>query len=272
MIPKKIHWCWLSNDPLPKFIETCVNTWKIHLPDYEIKLWNMDNFDVNSVPYVAEAVKARKWAFACDYIRAYALYTEGGVYMDSDIFVRKNFDFALNNRAFSALELYPEELKYAIKHKIVDENGNKNPEVRYVHGSQIQAAFLGAEKCHPFFKDVMEYYNTHSFIKEDGTVDTEMISPFIYSNIAVKYGFKFTDKEQQLEEGFKIYGTNLCAPMPSVANGNSYTVHCCKHSWAVKDNAFINRTYKKFKVFVCKLLGRYVDSDAETIKQIQRLS
>lgn len=61
------------------------------MPDYEIKLWNMETFDVSSAPvYVQEAVKARKWAFAADYIRMYALYTEGGIYLDSDVKILKD--------------------------------------------------------------------------------------------------------------------------------------------------------------------------------------
>lgn len=85
MIPRKIHFCWLSGDPLPPSIKKCMDTWKKVMPDYEWKLWNTENFDVNSIPYVKEAYEKRKWAFAADYIRVYALYTEGGIYLDSDV-------------------------------------------------------------------------------------------------------------------------------------------------------------------------------------------
>ena len=69
MIPKIIHFCWLSNDPYPKEIRQCMDSWEKVMPDYEIKLWNMETFDVSSAPvYVQEAVKARKWAFALQII------------------------------------------------------------------------------------------------------------------------------------------------------------------------------------------------------------
>ena len=108
MIPKIIHYCWLSNDPMPAELKRCIKSWKKKLPDYKIKKWDTHNFDVYSIPFVAEACKMRKWAFACDYIRVYALYTEGGIYMDSDVFVRDSLDFCLVNRAFSAVECYPD--------------------------------------------------------------------------------------------------------------------------------------------------------------------
>lgn len=84
-IPRKIHYVWLGNDSLPASVKDCINSWKKCMPDYSIKCWNEDNFDVDSVPWVKEAIQKKKWAFASDYIRLYALYTEGGIYMDTDV-------------------------------------------------------------------------------------------------------------------------------------------------------------------------------------------
>ena len=89
-----------------------MKTWKKVMPDYEIKLWSMETFDVSSAPvYVQEAVKARKWAFAADYIRMYALYTEGGIYLDSDVKILKRFDDFLHYSFFSSLEYHPSQLE-----------------------------------------------------------------------------------------------------------------------------------------------------------------
>lgn len=92
MIPKVIHFCWLSNEPYPDLIKKCIESWKEKLPDYAIKKWDTTNFDVTSVPFVKEAYECKKWAFAADYIRLHALYTEGGIYLDSDVRVLKSFD------------------------------------------------------------------------------------------------------------------------------------------------------------------------------------
>ena len=84
MVPKIIHYCWLSDDPFPEKIQMCIESWKKVMPDYELKLWNTQTFDIeNSVPYVREAFANRKWAFVADYIRLYALYTEGGFRCES---------------------------------------------------------------------------------------------------------------------------------------------------------------------------------------------
>ena len=71
MIPKIIHYCWLSNDPYPEGIQACLYSWKKHLPDYEFKLWNFSSFDIESSQWVKTAFYAGKYAFAADYIRAF---------------------------------------------------------------------------------------------------------------------------------------------------------------------------------------------------------
>ena len=81
------------------------------MPDYQIKCWDANSFDFSSVPYVEQAIKARKWAFAADYVRLYALYTEGGIYLDSDVEVFKRFDYFLQYLFSQELILLPSEYK-----------------------------------------------------------------------------------------------------------------------------------------------------------------
>lgn len=81
MIPRIIHYCWLSNEPYPEKIQQCIDSWKLHLPDYEFRLWNSASFELSSVPYVWAAYNAKKWAFCADYIRFYAIYHYGGIYL-----------------------------------------------------------------------------------------------------------------------------------------------------------------------------------------------
>ena len=60
MIPKTIHYCWFGRTPLPDKAKICIESWKKFMPDYEIKEWNEDNFDVNIIKYTAEAYKLKK--------------------------------------------------------------------------------------------------------------------------------------------------------------------------------------------------------------------
>ena len=101
---KILHYCWFGGAPLPESTVKYMETWKKFLPDYEIKRWDESNFDVNSVPFVAEAYAAKKWAFVSDYVRAYALYHEGGLYVDTDVEFIKGID-DLTGTSFIGFEL-----------------------------------------------------------------------------------------------------------------------------------------------------------------------
>lgn len=107
MIPKIIHYCWFGRGPLPELAQKCITSWKKYLPDYEIKEWNEDNFDVNIIPYTAEAYKAKKYAFVSDYARFWILYKFGGIYFDTDVEVIRPIDDIVERGNFMGFETDP---------------------------------------------------------------------------------------------------------------------------------------------------------------------
>lgn len=104
MIPKIIHYCWFGRGKMPKLALKCLKSWNKYCSDYKVICWNEDNFDINSNQYVKEAYESRKYAFVSDYVRLYALYNYGGVYMDTDVEVIKNIDKFLAEKAFTGFE------------------------------------------------------------------------------------------------------------------------------------------------------------------------
>lgn len=258
MIPKILHFIWLGGNPLPPEIEECLNSWKEYFPDYEIKFWTEHDFGDIQVDYVAQAIKVKKWAFASDYIRLYVLYHYGGIYMDTDVLVRKNFDFVLNNRFFSAIESYPDNIEKSIYCGDIDEYGNRIKDIPFVYGIQVQAAIMGSEKGHPFVKDCMDYYDSHVFINEEGKLEMDMISPYIYANIAVKYGFKFINEEQRLSNGIVLYSASKFASSTCQVLPESYAVHCCRGSWrdsSTEKKHFPSEMIPSYPVVINRLNG-----------------
>ena len=69
MIPKVIHYCWFGRNPIPAEYQKYIASWKKFLPDYEIKEWNEDNYDVNCIPFSSEAYGVKKYAYVSDYAR-----------------------------------------------------------------------------------------------------------------------------------------------------------------------------------------------------------
>lgn len=230
MIPKKIHYCWLSDEPFPKKIRKCMDTWQKTHPDYEIIRWSTKNFDVDSVPYVKEAFEARKWAFAADYIRMYALYTQGGIYLDSDVVLLKKFDDFLDNSFFSSMEYHPTQVEKCGTMQYIDAEGHRTADV-FIEGIQIQAAVMGAEPGCPFVKEVLDWYKDKHFVNADGSLRTNVLSPYIYARVAESKGFVYKDIDQQLPGRIHIYPSETFAGNKHEVTKNSYAIHLCAHSW-----------------------------------------
>lgn len=92
---------------MPRSARRCIASWRKFLPDYEIREWNEDNFDVHMIPYTAEAYAAKKYAFVSDYARMWVLYKYGGLYFDTDVRVIRPFDDIVERGPFMGFEIDP---------------------------------------------------------------------------------------------------------------------------------------------------------------------
>lgn len=91
MIPKKIHYIWFGGAELPASIRQTVESWKVVLPDYEIIEWTEKNFDISQDPWMAKMHSEGKYAFASDWARLKIVQDHGGIYLDTDVEVKKDF-------------------------------------------------------------------------------------------------------------------------------------------------------------------------------------
>ncbi len=226
MIPKKIHYCWFGGNPLPEMAQKCIASWKKYCPDYEIVEWNETNFDVRCNTYCAQAYDAKKWAFVSDVARLYALVTEGGIYMDTDVEVVKPLDEFLELEAFSGFE--SEKL--------------------------IPTGIMAACKGQAMFAELLEDYNTDSFFKEDGTPNL-MTNVKRITNSCLKHGLVLNNTKQTVN-GFTLFPNDYFCPKDSVTNvltitENTHTIHHFDGSWMPEENrcmAELKRKYLKWKL------------------------
>lgn len=210
MIPKTIHYCWFSGDKKPKSIQHCIDSWAKIMPDYTIKCWDNSSFDFDSVPFAHDAIAAKKYAFAADYIRLYALYTEGGIYMDSDVLVKKSFDTFLSNDFFCGTEAF-----------LI------NDDIHY----RMEAAIMGAQKGHPFIKRCMSFYNENTF--DINRLSKDFVMPAVISRYAEEFDYKYENRQQQLE-GITVYPTSVFTNTlhQDASNVNDlYAIHQNAGSW-----------------------------------------
>lgn len=210
MIPKNIHYCWFSGDKKPKTIQCCIDSWTKVMPDYTIKCWDNKSFDFDSVPFVRDAMAAKKYAFAADYVRLYALLTEGGIYLDSDVLIKRTFDQFLNNDFFCGTEAF-----------LIDN----------VVNYRMEAAIMGAQKGHPFIKKCMSFYGENIFDPE--RLSKDFVMPAVISRYAEEYGYQYENKLQQLE-GITVYPTSVFTNTlhQDMSNPNEiFAIHQNAGSW-----------------------------------------
>ncbi len=98
MIPKIIHYVWVGG-PLPASKRRLVDDWSEKNPGYELVRWSEDNIDF-SVPAIGRAYREKRWSKVADIVRLMAIYKCGGIYLDTDVQLRKPLDPLLQHSCF----------------------------------------------------------------------------------------------------------------------------------------------------------------------------
>ena len=104
LIPKKFHYFWFGNGEKPDSVLKCIESWKKYCPDFEIIEWNENNYDIHKHPFMEKAYQEKKWAFVSDYARLDVLYEHGGIYLDTDVEILKDFSPLCVNQAYIGFE------------------------------------------------------------------------------------------------------------------------------------------------------------------------
>lgn len=213
MIPKIIHYCWFGRNPLPPLAIKCIESWKKYFPDYEIKEWNEDNFDINMITYTQEAYKAQKYAFVSDYARFWILYNYGGIYFDTDVEVIKSFDDIILCGPFMGCETDASDVNSI---------------------SVAPGLGLGVNSHHIFYEHILEIYKEQSFIKKDGSLNLKTVVSYT-TELLYKFGLENIKGIQECA-GISIYPVEYFCPI-SVKDGKlritdkTHSIHHYSQSW-----------------------------------------
>ncbi len=206
MIPKKIHYVWVGTQPKSDLILRCMESWKKHLPDYEIVEWDNEKFETIKNKYSEQAFQHKKWAFVSDYIRLYALYHEGGIYLDTDVEITQNIDAFLNHDFFSGYENY---------------QGACSP----------ITALMGAEKGNNIIKDLLDYYTTANFETSKGLnthSNTSRITNYFEKNFGLKKPYDGKTASRLNQNSIIYPSTHFCTPSAESLN---FSIHHFNGSW-----------------------------------------
>lgn len=215
-IPKKIHYVWVGGNEKSKDIKRCMETWRKHLGDYEIIEWNEQNFDINANKFVRQAYAQKKWAYVSDYIRAWAIYHYGGIYLDTDVLVLDDLSKFLDNHAFVGFE---------------------NQDYPFT-------AVFGAEPGHPFIKDMLDFYDDRDFEFDSSDQLAKVNSKTVSDILIQKYNCQVNNQYQVLDTGIAVYPDNiLCNP-----SKQSSTIHVFTGTWMEGKKAAARKLVKWLKL------------------------
>ena len=215
MIPKTIHYCWFGRNPLPPSAVKCINSWRRFFPGYEIKEWNEDNFDVNIIPYTAEAYQAKKYAFVSDYARFWILYHYGGVYFDTDVEVIKPMDDIIERGPFMGIEVI--DVGMFANYPMV------NPGIG-----------MGAETKMDFYRRMLEAYSDQHFEYDNGRVyDKGVVSRT--TELLIDAGLQ-PGNSYQVISSINIYPSDFFNPYDDLTGrlketNNTKSIHWYAASW-----------------------------------------
>lgn len=207
VIPKVIHYCWFSGKEMPDKFKKCIASWKKYCPDYEIRRWDENNYDVAKNPYMKDAYSQKKWGFVPDYARLDILYQHGGIYLDTDVELIRNLDELLCQPAFCGVEKW----------------GNIN-----------MGGCSGAVAGHSMVGKLLEEREAVSFFREDGSLNLETCGiyetkPFIREGMCV-------NNQIQVIRGMTVYSSDYFHPYDYMSGEltmteNTFAIHHFNGGW-----------------------------------------
>lgn len=204
---KIIHYCWFGRGPMPEKEKSCVESWKKFFPGYQFMLWNEDTFSFQDCTFAVQAYQSKKYAFVSDYARAKVLYEYGGLYLDTDVKVLKNFR--------NLLEQYEGIIGFERK-------------------AFIGTALIACQPHDPCILKLLEYYETHEFVQKDGSFDN-IANVSILTDIMKEEGLVLGGDRQSLS-GFEVFNREYFYPKKLSETEFRITeetvaVHMCSNSW-----------------------------------------
>lgn len=212
MIPKILHYCWVGPNGPSELNIRCRSSWEEHLPGFEIRCWSEKNSPMDH-PYVKHAYAERRYGYLIDYIRLYALYNHGGIFIDYDFLILKNLDFLLGHEFFSGM----------------------------INEREVGMGIVGCEKGHPAIGKLLDFYDSLGQFKDAP-------STHIATNIFKEMGWD--TRFNKIEGDIAFYPSEYfyAYPLGAAYNGQSYQEHLTGKSVAVHlwENTWIKPEFRHF--------------------------
>lgn len=226
MIAKKIHFCWFGYTKKSKNILNCIASWKKYCPDFEIIEWNESNFNVNECHFSKTAYEQKKWAYVADYARFKILYAHGGIYLDTDMLLKKDLTALLNNNFFLGFQDF-----YGVNDSI-----------------RIAAGIVWMNSSNKIGNYFLKYYL--NIQEKNLIIDRKFVIPEVIKQVLErhKYNYKQHNILQVLKEDITLYP--IIYFYWNTLQSSIFAIHLWEWSWLTP----IEKIQKKCMSYSIKIL------------------
>jgi len=195
MIPPRIHYIWFGGTPMPAPFARNVARWRALMPEVEVIEWNERNFDVEAHPWMARMHREKRWAFASDVARLMVLRDHGGVYLDTDMELRRSLAHFLSHESFWGFE----------------------------YDTFLSTAIIGSRPGHPLLDALLGAYDTAA----QPVVNNVLVTRHF---IRAYPRFELNNREQLLDGGVRVYPKEYFI-VPGFNRSMSHAVHHAANHW-----------------------------------------
>lgn len=223
MIPKIIHYVHIGHMSAER--QSQIDAWRRKLPEWTFVAWNDKNVAVDQNDFATYALQQEKYAFVSDYIRLKVLEQYGGIYLDTDMVIERDFSEILDN------------------HLVMG----------YLFNNVISTSFMAAEPHNPVIQKFLKLYDNSRMVA--------VIKSFEFSNNAMLTNLllkEFPELRQDnsmqiLEPGVVVFSKEYFS-VGSLLPNKSFATHEFDNSWS-KTYTGVKATIRRAML---RVLGRKI--------------
>lgn len=230
-IPHKIHFVWFGGSPRAASMEAVIAGWHRLMPGFEVIEWNESNFDVGQHPWLKRMHAQGRYAFASDFARLRILRDHGGVYLDTDVVMKRSIAPFFKERCFWGFE----------------------------YDSFLSTCIIGSVPGHPLIADMLRMYDT----LEEPVVNNTLVTQYFLDHFP---DFHLDNREQVVAGDVRVFPKENFV-IPSWDRRRNFSVHTADNHWKEgrRGGSILARMVRGAigEVLFFKLLNVYMNSRSD---------
>ncbi|CCF31655.1 glycosyl transferase [Weissella confusa] len=226
-VPKIVHYAWFGAK-MPDEVEKRVLRWKAVLPDWEFIEWNESNWDVNRYNFSSDMYKQGKLGYVADPLRFDVLNRFGGVYLDTDMEIKKDLSSFLNDPMTWG----------------------------FMYENSLLTSFIMSVPQHPLLTVILNTYQGEANTEITEELYSMTSNPIITKIFKKQFSnFRLNGSNQVLSQGVHVYKLDYFSYLSHDSKAN-FAEHLFMNSWGSANHGVRGRIKYFVKMYFPYLWAR----------------